>query len=146
MRIALQAIAGLIFGLGLLISGMADPAKVLNFLDLFGSFDPSLILVMGGAVMLTFVGYRLAFRRGQPWLASRFDLPVLKAIDLRLVAGAALFGLGWGLAGFCPGPALVSITLAGTSGLIFVASMLLAMTVTQSWLVRRQQVAGADAS
>jgi uncharacterized protein len=146
MRLALQFAAGLIFGLGLLLSGMANPAKVLNFLDLFGSFDPSLVLVMGGAVSVTFVGYRLAFRRGHPWLATGFDLPTLKAIDLRLVGGAALFGIGWGLAGFCPGPALVALSLGGTSGVVFVVAMLAGIALTQSLLERRQPVAGIDPS
>jgi hypothetical protein len=100
------ALAGFIFGLGLLISGMADPAKVLNFLDLAGTFDPSLIFVMLGAVVVTFAGYRLVLRRPRPLLAERFFLPTLKEIDARVILGPAIFGIGWGLSGFCPGPAI----------------------------------------
>lgn len=109
MRAVVNAIAGLLFGLGLLISGMANPAKVQNFLDLAGTFDPSLIFVMLGAVVVTFVGYRLVFRRPRPLLAERFFVPTVKDIDGRLTIGAALFGIGWGLSGFCPGPAITSL-------------------------------------
>jgi uncharacterized membrane protein YedE/YeeE len=124
MRNLVNAAAGLIFGLGLLISGMANPAKVQNFLDLAGSFDPSLIFVMGGAVLVAFAGYRLVLRRQRPLLEKRFFLPTLKDIDGRLVMGAALFGVGWGLSGFCPGPAIVSLPLLARGTLIFVPSML----------------------
>ena len=99
MRTAGNFIAGLIFGLGLLISGMANPAKVQNFLDLAGTFDPSLILVMFGSVVVTFIGYRFVSRRPRPLLAERFLVPTLKDIDGRLVIGAGLFGIGWGLLG-----------------------------------------------
>ena len=94
MRIAVNALAGLIFGLGLLISGMANPAKVQNFLDPAGTFDPSLIFVMGGAVVVTFLGYRLAFTRPRPVLAEQFSLPSAKEIEARVVLGSALFGIG----------------------------------------------------
>jgi uncharacterized protein len=124
MRNLVNVAAGLIFGLGLLISGMANPAKVQNFLDLAGSFDPSLIFVMGGAVLVTLAGYRLVLRRQRPLLADRFFLPTLKDIDARLVLGASLFGIGWGLSGFCPGPALVSLPLVARGTLIFVPCML----------------------
>src|SRR6476469_10211319 len=97
MRILISAIAGLVFGLGLLISGMANPAKVQNFLDLAGTFDPSLIFVMIGAIAVTFLGYRLAFQRSRPLLAQRFSLPSAKEIDARVILGPALFGIGWGL-------------------------------------------------
>jgi uncharacterized protein len=117
MRIAVNMVTGLIFGLGLLISGMANPAKVQNFLDVAGTFDPSLICVMLGAVVVTFLGYRLAFRRPRPVPAERFSLPTAKDVDGRVVLGAALFGIGWGLSGFCPGPAITSLALLarGTS-------------------------------
>jgi uncharacterized protein len=111
MRAAVNLIAGLIFGLGLLISGMANPAKVQNFLDLAGTFDPSLILVMFGAVVATLIGYGFVLRRPRPLLAERFLVPTLKDIDGRLVIGAGLFGIGWGLSGFCPGPAITSLPL-----------------------------------
>src|SRR5262245_30467308 len=109
MRNVVNLLAGLIFGLGLLISGMANPAKVQNFLDLVGSFDPSLLLVMLGAVAVTFIGYRFVLRRPEPVLAAHFYVPSKKDIDVSLVLGAALFGLGWGLSGFCPGPAITSV-------------------------------------
>ena len=123
MREATNLLAGLIFGLGLLISGMANPAKVQNFLDLAGSFDPSLLFVMAGAVVVTLVGYRLVLRRPSPLLAEQFHLPAVKDIDARLVSGAALFGIGWGLSGFCPGPAITSLALLAKGTLVFVPAM-----------------------
>jgi hypothetical protein len=123
MREAANLLAGLIFGLGLLISGMANPAKVQNFLDLAGSFDPSLLFVMAGAVVVTLVGYRLVLRRPSPLLAEQFHLPAVKDIDARLVSGAALFGIGWGLSGFCPGPAITSLALLAKGTLVFVPAM-----------------------
>jgi hypothetical protein len=131
MRNAVNILAGLIFGLGLLIAGMANPAKVQNFLDLAGTFDPSLIFVMAGAVVVTFAGYRLVLRRPRPVLAERFYLPTAKDIDARLVGGAALFGIGWGLSGFCPGPAIVSLPLLATGTLVFVPAMLAGIAVTR---------------
>lgn len=124
MSIITALIAGLVFGLGLVISGMSNPSKVLNFLDLFGSFDPSLIFVMAGAVAVTFVGYRLAGMRGRPLISG--ELPQMAAgfVDGRLVFGATCFGVGWGLVGFCPGPALTSLTFGGLSAMLFVAAML----------------------
>ena len=123
MREAANLLAGLIFGLGLLISGMANPAKVQNFLDLAGSFDPSLLFVMAGAVVVTLVGYRLVLRRPSPLLAEQFHFPAVKDIDARLVSGAALFGIGWGLSGFCPGPAITSLALLAKGTLVFVPAM-----------------------
>ena len=131
MRNIVNLLAGLIFGLGLLISGMANPAKVQNFLDLAGTFDPSLIFVMAGAVMVTFAGYRLVLRRPRPVLAERFYLPTAKDIDARLIGGAALFGIGWGLSGFCPGPAIVSLPLLATGTLVFVPAMLAGIAVAR---------------
>jgi uncharacterized protein len=125
MRTAINALAGLVFGLGLLISGMANPAKVQNFLDLAGTFDPSLIFVMLGAVVATFLGYRLAFKRLRPVLAERFSLPTSKDVDARVVLGPALFGIGWGLSRFCPGPAITSLTLLAKGTLFFVPAMLI---------------------
>jgi uncharacterized protein len=124
MHNLVNALVGFIFGLGLLISGMADPAKVLNFLDLAGTFDPSLIFVMLGAVVVTFAGYRLVLRRPRPLLAERFFLPTLKEIDARVILGPAIFGIGWGLSGFCPGPAITSLALLAKGTLIFVPAML----------------------
>lgn len=118
---------GLLFGLGLLVSGMADPAKVRAFLDVTGRWDPSLALVMAGAVAVSAAGYRLALRRGRPVLAPRFDVPTRRDLDLRLIAGAAIFGLGWGLVGLCPGPALTILTVAPAEALTFVAAMVAGM-------------------
>jgi hypothetical protein len=131
MRNAVNLLAGLIFGLGLLISGMANPTKVQNFLDLSGTFDPSLIFVMAGAVVVTFAGYRLVLRRPRPVLAERFYLPTAKDIDARLVGGAALFGIGWGLSGFCPGPAITSLALLAKGTLVFVPAMLAGVAVAR---------------
>ncbi|SHE78615.1 hypothetical protein SAMN02745148_01151 [Modicisalibacter ilicicola DSM 19980] len=109
MRALMGYIAGLLFGLGLAIGGMTDPARVLAFLDIFGAWDPTLIFVLGGAVATTFVGYRLVLRREQPLVAQGFHLPTRRDLDGRLIGGAALFGIGWGLSGYCPGPAFASI-------------------------------------
>ena len=116
-------LAGLLFGAGLAVSGMIDPAKVTNFLDLAGTWDPTLAFVMAGAVAVAFAGYRVAFGLGKPVLAEAFQLPPRAAIDLRLAAGAAVFGAGWGLAGFCPGPALASLGLGAPGAWVFVAAM-----------------------
>jgi uncharacterized membrane protein YedE/YeeE len=125
MRSYLAAIgSGLVFGAGLALSGMMNPAKVQNFLDLLGTWDPSLALVMGGALAVSALGYRIARRRGSPLLATRFSIPTRRELDLELLAGAALFGVGWGIGGFCPGPALAGL-LQGVAGVtIFVAAML----------------------
>ena len=102
-------IAGLLFGLGLGISGMTDPARVLGFLDLFGAWDPTLMFVLGGAVVTNFIGYRLVFKRTVPIYGEAFQLPTRQDLDARLIGGSALFGIGWGLSGYCPGPAIASI-------------------------------------
>jgi uncharacterized membrane protein YedE/YeeE len=131
MGVLVNAIAGFLFGLGLVIGGMADPAKVLNFLDLAGSWDPSLAFVMAGAVAVTFIGYKFVFRQPQPLLTAGFHLPEIKQIDRRLVLGAAFFGVGWGLSGFCPGPAITSLALLAKGTLVFVPAMLGGMMVTR---------------
>ena len=131
MRLATSLIAGLIFGLGLIISGMVNPAKVQNFLDLFGSCDPSLAFVMAAAVAVTFLGYRIAFRHGRPLFADAFRLPTAKEIDRRVIIGPAIFGVGWGLSGFCPGPAITSLPLLAKGTLVFVAAMLAGMALTR---------------
>jgi uncharacterized protein len=143
MRAVVNAIAGLLFGLGLLISGMANPAKVQNFLDLAGTFDPSLIFVMLGAVVVTFVGYRLVFRRPRPLLAERFFVPTVKDIDGRLTIGAALFGIGWGLSGFCPGPAITSLPLLAKGTLIFVPAMLVGIGLARLLMQAKAPAGGA---
>ena len=118
---------GLLFGLGLLLSGMTDPGKVQGFLDLAGAWDPSLAFVMGGAVVVAFLGYRLAWHHGRTLTGTGFDLPKRNDLEARLLAGAALFGLGWGLSGFCPGPAIVAVPLAAQGTLAFVPAMLIGM-------------------
>ena len=132
MRTVTAFVTGLIFGLGLVVSGMANPAKVLNFLDVTGTWDPSLAFVMGGAVIVTFLGYRLAWKRTEPLLASRFELPTRTELDPRLMSGAALFGIGWGLGGYCPGPALTALSLAAPGTLVFVAAMAAGMWLGRS--------------
>lgn len=123
----LGAGAGLVFGLGLLASGMADPAKVLAFLDLAGAWDPSLMLVMGGAIAVALLPFRLARGRPTGWQGVPLEWPTTTTIDIRLIGGGVLFGIGWGLVGFCPGPALVALT-AGLDGTwIFVLAMVAGM-------------------
>ncbi|KAB2939493.1 MAG: YeeE/YedE family protein [Hyphomicrobium sp.] len=145
MGVIVNVVAGLLFGLGLLISGLVDPAKVQNFLDLFGSWDPSLAFAMAGAVATTFLGYRIAWRRPAPLLAPQFRLPAgTSAIDRPLVLGAAIFGVGWGLTGFCPGPALVSIPLLAPGTLVFVPAMLAGIIMVR--LLRTRIVPVQDGS
>lgn len=117
-------ICGLIFGLGLLISGMANPLKVQNFLDVFGHWDPSLAFVMGGAIAITLPGYHWLGKRAKPFVTSAFHWPNRSDIDTRLIAGSSLFGVGWGLGGFCPGPALTALSFLATGTLVFVPAML----------------------
>ncbi|MCV0396289.1 MAG: YeeE/YedE family protein [Rhizobiaceae bacterium] len=118
---------GLLFGIGLVVSGMSNPAKVLNFLDLFGTWDPSLAFVMGGAVIVAFVGYRVVLKRDRPIAAGRFHLPDRSDIDARILVGPAIFGIGWGLGGFCPGPALTALGLGAPGTLVFVPAMIAGM-------------------
>lgn len=131
-RLSLAAFAsGALFGVGLAMSGMTDPRRVLGFLDIFGDFDPTLLLVLGGAVMTTLVLFRFVLRRGTPVLASTFQLSSLRHIDRQLIGGAALFGIGWGIAGYCPGPALAGLGIGSIEALWFVPAMLAGM-----WLHR----------
>jgi uncharacterized protein len=122
MPLLTALVSGLLFGAGLALSGMVNPAKVLNFLDVAGTFDPTLVLVLGGAVVTTFIGYRLMLP-AQPLFAERFQWPTKTDIDGRLVAGAAIFGVGWGLSGFCPGPALGAVVSLRLEPFIFIAAM-----------------------
>ncbi len=119
--------AGAIFGLGLAISEMVNPLKVKAFLDVAGNWDPSLILVMGSAVVVTFVAFRLILRQPKPIVAARFDLPTRRDLDGRLIGGAAVFGVGWGLVGLCPGPALSALVYGNVESVIFVAAMLVGL-------------------
>ena len=109
MKLVYAVFTGLVFGIGISISGMIDPAKVLNFFDIAGTWDPSLAFVMGGALLVTFFGYRLAWRREAPLFGKRFEVPTSTVIDGKLVGGSALFGIGWGIAGFCPGAAIPAL-------------------------------------
>jgi len=118
-------LAGALFGLGLAIAQMTNPLKVQNFLDIAGDWDPSLAFVMGAAVTITMLAFRLVLRRERPLLGGRFHLPVLTEVDRRLVTGAALFGIGWGLTGYCPGPALATLLSGNSEVLLFVPAMLL---------------------
>ncbi len=117
-------VAGALFGIGLVMSGMTDPERVIGFLDVFGAFDPTLAFVLGGAVVVTLISFRVILGRQKPLLASRFEIPKARAIDVRLVTGAAIFGVGWGLAGYCPGPALAGLAVGSSEALWFVAAML----------------------
>jgi uncharacterized protein len=121
--------AGLLFGLGLALSGMLDPARVRGFLDIGGAWDPSLVFVLGGAVSVSALGYAISRRLRRPALAETFDLPTSRRIDAPLVVGAALFGIGWGLSGFCPGPAVAALSTGAGPVLVFVTAMLLGMAV-----------------
>lgn len=124
---AAAAASGALFGIGLAMSGMTDARRVLGFLDLFGSFDPTLLFVLGGAVATTVVAFHFVLRRGNPVLAQTFHLSNLRHIDRRLLAGAAIFGIGWGIAGYCPGPALAGLGIASREALWFVPAMLVGM-------------------
>lgn len=126
-------VAGVLFAVGLAVGGMTDPRKVMSFLDIAGGWDPSLAFVMGGAIAVYAPGYRLIVRADRPWLDTRFHLPTRRDIDARLVLGASLFGAGWGLGGFCPGPALVSAMSLGTGALVFAGSMLVGMIGFAAW-------------
>jgi uncharacterized membrane protein YedE/YeeE len=122
-------LAGLVFGIGLILSGMANPAKVLGFLDLAGTWDPSLALVMAGAILVGVVAFALARRRQRSWLGLPMQWPALAAVTPRLVLGSAAFGVGWGLAGFCPGPALVALGAGYAKAWAFVGAMLAGMAL-----------------
>lgn len=119
--------AGALFGLGLAMSGMTDPRRVLGFLDLFGDFDPTLVFVLAGAVATTTLLFRFVLRRGSPLLAETFHLSSLRHVDRRLLGGAALFGVGWGIAGYCPGPALAGLGIVSEEAVWFVPAMLAGM-------------------
>ena len=140
LRIVSAAGIGLGFGAGIAISGMGNPAKVLNFFDIFGNWDPSLMLVMLSALAVTFIGYRLVLRRPAPAFEPKFHLPTRRELDLPLVGGSALFGIGWGLSGFCPGGAIPALGSGSPAPFIFVASMIggmLAANALRSFTARR---------
>ena len=121
---------GIIFGVGLAMSGMTDTAKVIGFLDIFGQWVPDLAFVMGGAVLVTVTLFRFVLRRKAPLLANSFALPTTTTLDARLLSGAALFGIGWGIYGYCPGPAIAALTYLNVDTAIFVVAMLAGMTIS----------------
>jgi uncharacterized protein len=131
MSLVIQFLIGLLFGTGLVVAGMSDPAKVLSFLDLAaipaGSWDPSLAFVMGAGVLVTFIGYKYVLRRPTPIFDSQFHLPHARAINAPIIVGPAIFGIGWGLAGFCPGPAFTALGTGNSNAIIFVMTMLIGM-------------------
>lgn len=134
MMIAIAALlSGLVFGLGLIVSGMGNPAKVQNFLDIFGAWDPSLGLVMGGAIAVGLLAFTWAKRRKTSVLGEPMQLPTSSVVDRKLLTGAALFGAGWGLAGFCPGPAVMNLATLHTEVWLFVAAMLAGMVLQHIW-------------
>ena len=136
MAVFTSLLAGLVFGFGLILSGMADPGKVLGFLDLAGPWDPSLALVMVGAIAVGLVVFRISKQRTKSLLGLELKLPTARHIDRRLVGGSLLFGVGWGVAGFCPGPALAALGMGELKAAVFVVAMLLGMGLFE-WLQRR---------
>jgi hypothetical protein len=140
MTIFASLLAGLVFGLGLIVSGMADPAKVLGFLDLGGAWDPSLAFVMAGAIAVGAVAFAVARQRTVSLLGAAMQLPTSRDIDGRLVIGSVVFGIGWGVAGFCPGPGLVALGMGEAKALVFVLAMLVGMGAFEL-LERRRQAA-----
>jgi uncharacterized membrane protein YedE/YeeE len=140
MRVVASLLAGLVFGLGLIVSGMADPAKVLGFLDLAGAWDPSLALVMAGAIGVGLVAFAVAGRRTTSLLGAEMQLPTARHVDRRLLVGSLLFGIGWGLAGFCPGPGLVALGMGEVKAVVFVAAMLAGMGLFELIEARRGAV------
>ena len=137
MRFISTLIAGILFGTGLIFSGMANPAKVQNFLDIFGLWDPSLAFVMGGAILVAAPGLWLVQKREAPIFHDKFSLPTQNDIDARLVTGAAIFGVGWGLGGLCPGPAVTSLPFAASGVLVFVPAMLVGMSIAKFTILPR---------
>lgn len=127
----LALLTGLIFGTGIALSGMINPAKVLNFFDIAGTWDPSLAFVMGGALIVTAIGYRFVLKSPRPLFDRQFHLPTRKDIDMPLLAGSAIFGIGWGIAGFCPGGSIPALGLMQTDAVIFVAAMIAGIAITR---------------
>ena len=144
MHVVTSLLAGLVFGLGLIVSGMANPAKVLGFLDLAGRWDPSLAFVMAGAIAVGLIAFAVARRRTVSFLGVEMRLPKTNKIDRRLIGGGLLFGIGWGIAGFCPGPALVALGMGETKAVVFVLAMLSGMIVF-AWIERPKSLRGDSA-
>ncbi|MGL1919733.1 MAG: YeeE/YedE family protein [Hyphomicrobiales bacterium] len=131
MKLVLSYIIGLIFGIGIVISGMANPAKVINFFDFAGNWDASLAFVMAGGLIITFIGYRFILAKPAPLLEAKFDLPSKTSIDFNLIGGSALFGIGWGIAGFCPGGAIPALGTGMSQVFIFTAAMVAGIYATK---------------
>ena len=140
MLVIASLLAGLVFGLGLIVSGMANPAKVLGFLNLAGPWDPSLALVMAGAIAVGLVAFHLARKRSTSLLGAAMELPISRQIDRRLVLGSVLFGVGWGIVGFCPGPAIVALAMGEVKAVVFVVAMLFGMGIFELFERRKQAV------
>lgn len=145
MKLLTTYLIGLIFGVGISISGMANPAKVLNFFDVAGSWDPSLIFVMGGALVVTFIGYKLVFGRSAPLFEPSFNVPTSPVIDAKLIGGSAVFGIGWGIAGFCPGGALPALGTGRWEVIIFTIAVV-AGIVLAKWMQSYKARSAAAAS
>lgn len=145
MYVFTALLAGLVFGMGLIVSGMANPAKVLGFLDLAGRWDPSLALVMVGAISVGLIAFTVAARRTRSFLGAELKLPGARHIDRRLIGGGLLFGVGWGVAGFCPGPALVALGVGEAKAVIFVMAMLVGMGIFEL-LERRKSALQSSAA
>ena len=139
MKLIFALVAGLVFGTGIALSGMMDPAKVLNFFDVAGSWDPSLAFVMGGALVVAGIGYRLVWRRNAPLFAGRFQVPTGTEIDMKLVGGSALFGIGWGIVGFCPGAAIPALGTGRWEVLLFLAAVIVGFWLRRIIAPQRQQ-------
>jgi len=144
-RVILAGLFGLIFGTGIALSGMANPAKVLNFFDIAGTWDPSLAFVMGGALLVTAIGYRLVLRRAAPVCDAKFHLPTSRKLDTPLLAGAAVFGIGWGISGFCPGGAIPALGLGEVTAWAFVGAMLAGIAAARSLRAALSQRAAQSA-
>ncbi len=142
MRGVLAALAGILFGTGLLISGMTDTTKVQGWLDVFGQWDPTLAFVMGGAILPMLIAWRFT-RNREPLVGGQFPAPPRPELDRRLVAGSVLFGMGWGLAGLCPGPAMASLSFGGTGGVIFLVAMVAGMIAAPKVGTQLDRIANA---
>jgi uncharacterized membrane protein YedE/YeeE len=129
-------LSGALFGAGLVLSGMTNPERVLGFLDVFGAFDSTLLFVLGGAVMVTAISFRIILRMKRPFFATGFAMPLSDSLDGRLILGAAIFGIGWGLAGYCPGPAIAGLAIGSSEAIWFVGAMLLGSAL-YGWMNRR---------
>ena len=143
-RILVALFAGTLFGVGLAVSGMMNPQKVIGFLDVAGEWDPTLIFVMGGALLVTLPAFRLILKRPRPIFADGFALPTRSALDARLLGGATLFGVGWGLSGFCPGPAVAALATGLTPVFAFVGAMMAGMAL-YGWIFERPVRGGVEA-